>query len=43
MNADTNPRLRDIMLLLLFAMLLRLVETFDDDEPGWWGRLEGDE
>ncbi len=34
-----GPRLRDIALLLLFAVLLRIVEMVDRDVPGWW--LEG--
>lgn len=34
---DNNPRLRDIALLLLFAVLLRIAEVFErDDTPGWW-------
>jgi len=39
MTNDTGPRLRDIVILLLFAILLRFAETFDKDTPGWW--LEG--
>jgi len=35
-NTDNGPRLRDIVILLLFAVLLRIVETFDKDVPGWW-------
>ena len=35
-----GPRLSDIVILLLFAVLLRIAETFDKDTPGWW--LEGD-
>ena len=38
---NTGPRLRDIVLLLLFAILLRFAESFDEDTPGWW--LEGEE
>ncbi len=41
--SDTNPRLRDIVILLLFAVLLRLVETFDRDAPGWWLEGQGDD
>ena len=33
---DNGPRLRDIVILLLFAVLLRIAETFDKDTPGWW-------
>ena len=34
---DSNPRLRDILVLLLFAVLLRIAEVFErDDTPGWW-------
>jgi len=36
MNTDTGPRLRDIVILLLFAILLRFAESFDKDTPGWW-------
>lgn len=36
MNTDTGPRLRDIVILLLFAILLRFAECFDKDTPGWW-------
>jgi hypothetical protein len=36
MNTDNGPRLIDIVVLLLFAVLLRIVETFDRDTPGWW-------
>ena len=36
-----RPRLRDIVLLLLFAILLRFAESFDKDTPGWW--LEGED
>ena len=36
MTNDTGPRLRDIVLLLLFAILLRFAESFDKDTPGWW-------
>ena len=35
-NNDSGPRLRDIVLLLLFAILLRFAECFDRDTPGWW-------
>ena len=38
---NTGPRLRDIVLLLLFAVLLRIAESFDRDTPGWW--REGEE
>ena len=38
-NNDGAPRLRDIVLLLLFAILLRFAESFDKDTPGWW--MEG--
>lgn len=41
MTDDNGPCLRDIIVLLLFAVLLRLVETVDRDAPGWW--LEGQE
>ena len=40
MNTDSGPRLRDIVILLLFAILLRFAESFDKDTPGWW--LEGE-
>ena len=40
MNNDNGPRLRDIVVLILFAILLRIAESFDRDTPGWW--LEGD-
>jgi hypothetical protein len=34
---DSNPRLRDILVLMLFAVLLRIAEVFErDDTPGWW-------
>ena len=36
MTNDDGPRLRDIVILLLFAVLLRIAETFDKDTPGWW-------
>ena len=36
MMDDTNPRLRDILLLFIFAVLLRFAEVWDKDEPGWW-------
>ena len=39
MTDDPAPRLRDIVILLLFAIILRIAETFDKDTPGWW--LEG--
>ncbi len=35
-NTNTGPRLIDIIILLLFAVLLRIAETFDKDKPGWW-------
>ena len=38
---DNGPRLRDIVVLILLAIILRLVETLDRDVPGWW--LEGEE
>ena len=41
MNNDTGPRLRDIIVLILFAILLRIAESFDRDTPGWW--REGEE
>ncbi len=41
MTNDTAPRLRDIVILLLFAILLRFAESFDKDTPGWW--MEGEE
>lgn len=37
---DNDPRMRDIVVLLLFALLLWLVEKYDKDTPGW--RLEGE-
>ena len=40
MTDDNGPRLRDIIFLLLFAIILRIAETFDKDTPGWW--LEGE-
>ena len=40
-NNDDGPRLIDIVLLLLFAVLLRFAESFDKDTPGWW--MEGEE
>ena len=41
---DTGPRLRDIVILFLFAILLRFAEAWERDEPGWWGREgEGDD
>ena len=39
-NNDGAPRLRDIVILLLFAILLRFAESFDKDTPGWW--MEGE-
>ncbi len=34
---NNGPRLVDILVLLLFAVLLRLAETVEgDDVPGWW-------
>ena len=33
---NNGPRLVDIVILLLFAVLLRLVESHDRDMPGWW-------
>jgi hypothetical protein len=33
---NNGPRLVDIVILLLFAVLLRLVESLDRDTPGWW-------
>lgn len=36
-----GPRLRDIVVLLLFAVLLRIAESFDKDTPGWWREEEG--
>ena len=38
---DTGPRLRDIIVLILFAILLRIAESFDRDTPGW-GREGGE-
>lgn len=38
--SDDDPRMRDIVVLVLFALLLWLVETVDRDVPGWW--LEGE-
>ncbi len=43
MNTDNGPRLIDIVVLLLFAVLLRIVETFDRDTPGWWLEGKGDD
>lgn len=40
MTDDNGPRMRDIVLLLLFALLLWLIETVDRDTPDWW--LEGE-
>ena len=40
MNNDTGPRLRDLIVLILSAIILRLAESFDKDTPGWW--LEGE-
>ncbi len=40
-NNDDGPRLRDIIVLILFAILLRIAESFDRDTPGWW--REGEE
>lgn len=40
-NDDDGPRLRDIIVLILFAILLRIAESFDRDTPGWW--REGEE
>ena len=36
MNNDNGPRLRDLIVLILFAILLRFAESFDKDTPGWW-------
>ena len=37
MTNDTGPRLRDIVILLLFAIILRIAESFEGEEqPGWW-------
>ena len=36
MTGDTGPRLRDILLLFIFAVLLRFAEVWDKDTPGWW-------
>ena len=41
MTNDDGPRLRDIIVLILFAILLRIAESFDRDTPGWW--REGEE
>lgn len=38
---DSNPRLRDILVLLLFAVLLRIAEVFERDTPGWWRQEQG--
>ncbi len=40
---DTAPRLRDIALLMLFAVLVRLIECFEKDKPGWWLERDGDD
>ena len=40
-NNDDGPRLRDIIVLILFAILLRIAESFDRDTPGWWREGEG--
>ena len=37
---DSGAGLRDIVVLILLAIILRLVETLDRDVPGWW--LEGE-
>ena len=43
MTDDNGPRLRDII-VLLFAIILRIAETFDRDVPGWWlEEEEGDD
>ena len=36
MNDVNGPRLRDIVVLMIFAILLRIAESFDRDTPGWW-------
>lgn len=34
---NDGPRLIDIIVLLIFAVMLRLAETVEgDDVPGWW-------
>ena len=43
MTDDNGPRLRDIVILLLFAILLRIAESFDKDTPGWWLEEEEEE
>ena len=43
MTNDNGPRLRDIVVLILLAIILRLVETLDRDVPGWWLEGDGDE
>ena len=40
MTNNDGPRLLDIVVLLLFAVMLRIAESFDRDRPGWW--LEGE-
>jgi hypothetical protein len=40
MTNDDGPRLRDIIVLILFAILLRIAESFDRDTPGWWREEE---
>ena len=40
---DNGPRLRDILVLLLFAVALRIAEVFErDDTPGWWRQEQQD-
>ena len=40
---DNNPRLRDILVLLLFAVALRIAEMFEGDySPGWWRQEQQD-
>ena len=43
MTNDNGPRLRDIVVLLLFAIILRFAECFDRDTPGWWLEEEEEE
>ncbi len=42
MTDDNGPRLRDIVVLLLLALLVRLIEWYDIDAAHGW-RVEGEE
>ena len=40
---NDGPRLRDILVLLLFAVALRIAEIFErDDTPFWWRQEQHD-